>query len=327
MATSRLRLALDDGTIAFSGGALTVYGPTPAHDLGGLPKAETSLVQRLKPDHDQLAALGHRVDVAPPQTTVDSLIFLPRSKSEARATVAEARERSSGIVVVDGQKTEAVESIYRELKKRVTVTPAYSKHHGKIFAVTGRGDLSGWEDPGDIHLPGGFVTRVGVFSADGVDEGSALLAQVLPGTLGARVADFGAGWGYLSRAVLERGGVEALDLIEADHRALECARRNVDDPRAAFHWADVRGLAEGEPYDAVVMNPPFHTGRAVDPGLGIAFIHAAADRLRPGGALWLVANRHLPYHQPLSDRFAELAEVVADRSFVVYRAARPRRRM
>ncbi|MFN4103417.1 MAG: signal recognition particle receptor subunit alpha, partial [Tepidimonas sp.] len=34
--------------------------------------------------------------------------------------------------------------------------------------------------------------------------------------------------------------------------------------------------------------------RVKDKALGQAFIRAAADALRKGGALWIVANRHLP---------------------------------
>jgi 16S rRNA (guanine1207-N2)-methyltransferase len=61
-----------------------------------------------------------------------------------------------------------------------------------------------------------------------------------------RVADLGAGWGYLSGEILaEQEGIAHLDLIEADHDMLEAARANVDDPRAAFHWADVTRFDPG----------------------------------------------------------------------------------
>ena len=58
--------------------------------------------------------------------------------------------------------------------------------------------------------------------------------------------------------------------------------------------------------DAVVMNPPFHTGRTAEPGLGQAFITAAARLLAPQGQLWMVANRHLPYETALGGQFAHV---------------------
>ena len=59
------------------------------------------------------------------------------------------------------------------------------------------------------QIEGGFTTVPGVFSADAPDRGSVLLAAALPAKLPARVADLGAGWGYLSRAILARDGVQA----------------------------------------------------------------------------------------------------------------------
>jgi 16S rRNA (guanine1207-N2)-methyltransferase len=47
--------------------------------------------------------------------------------------------------------------------------------------------------------------------------------------------------------------------------------------------------------------------------------------LHPGGTLWLVANRHLPYAAVLSECFREVEETGADPGFRLTRAARPRR--
>ena len=77
--------------------------------------------------------------------------------------------------------------------------------------------------------------------------------------------------------------------------------------------------------DAVVMNPPFHTGREADPALGAAFIRAARRMLAPDGALWLVANRHLPYDAVLWDCFLEVRDVAGDSGFRVIQAIKPKR--
>ncbi|GAB1364766.1 hypothetical protein MASR1M32_40020 [Rhodobacter sp.] len=149
---------------------------------------------------------------------------------------------------------------------------------------------------------------------------------MLPEKLGPKVVDLGAGWGYLSRAILAREGVKKLDLVEAERDALDCARVNIDDPRARFHWADALRFRPENLAETVVMNPPFHTGRDADPALGVAFIAAARGMMAPDGVLWLVANRHLPYDAALSAAFLDVQEVEADSAFRVIRAARPRRR-
>ena len=137
------------------------------------------------------------------------------------------------------------------------------------------------------------------------------------------MADLGAGWGYLSAAILQRTDVVSVDLVEADRTALNCAERNITDARARFHWADATVWESSRKLDAVVMNPPFHSGRTADPDLGKAFIAAAARLLAPSGSLWLVANRHLPYEATLTEGFGAVQEVAGSSRFKVLQASRP----
>jgi len=165
-----------------------------------------------------------------------------------------------------------------------------------------------------------------VFSADGVDLASAMLVEELPETMGAHVADLGAGWGYLSAHVLSRASVEVLHVVEAGNMALECARHNITDERARFYWEDVTTWAPPHKMDTVVMNPPFHTGRAAEPQMGQAFVAAAARVLSSNGNLWMVANRHLPYEAELNTRFAQVEELGGDARFKLFHASRPKKR-
>ena len=137
--------------------------------------------------------------------------------------------------------------------------------------------------------------------------------------------DLGGGWGYLAARALARDGIERLDLVEAELTALDCARQNVTDPRAHLHWADATRWQPDTRADTVITNPPFHMGRAADPGLGRAFIAAAAGMLRPSGALWLVANRHLPYETTLAQHFNRVEEAAGDTRFKILHASHPSR--
>ncbi len=120
---------------------------------------------------------------------------------------------------------------------------------------------------------------------------AALLIAALPALSGAG-ADLGCGVGLLAqRGAGPAQGDERLDLVDIDRRAVEAARRNIDDPRARFHWADARIAPLLDGLDFVVMNPPFHDGGVEDKALGQAFIRRAHQVLRKGGRLWLVANR------------------------------------
>lgn len=330
MSASRLTLALD-GAVPASGDILVV-GARAGDDLSALPRERVLVVQGFRPDHDVWAARGYRTapDLSGPPVAAAAIVFLPRARGAARDAVAAAAAlvAPGAPVWIDGQKTDGIDTMLKDIRARAAVSGPIAKAHGKIFRFDRPADetFADWQAADIVPAPG-FVTRPGVFSADAVDRGSALLAAALPARIGRRVADFGAGWGWLSAQILTRADVASVDLVEADHAALACARRNVTDPRAAFHWADATRFRPAALYDAIVTNPPFHTGRAAEPALGLAFIAAAADRLSPSATLWLVANRHLPYEGALSQRFREVEEIGGDNGFKVLRAARVSRRL
>lgn len=162
-------------------------------------------------------------------------------------------------------------------------------------------------------------SQPGVFSWDRLDPGTALLLSVLPPFAG-RGADLGCGIGIIARAVLAGAAVTQVELVDIDRRAIAAARRNVVDPRARFHWADVRGLVDIGDLDFVVMNPPFHDGGLEDRALGEAFVRQCHRVLKEGGTAWLVANLHLPYESVMSAAFSQVALQAERDGFKVYEA-------
>lgn len=328
MLDQRLPLALDGGGLTWpETGAIAVFGPSPELDLDDIPKDRARIIHDFYPAHAAWSARGFDVSVNSDDRYAAVLVCLPRAKLEARAMIASACAQSDGVVVIDGQKTDGIEGILKSMKARVTVHGPVTKAHGKLFWIESpvADQFSDWA-AGPAVTEGGFWTAPGVFSADGVDIASALLADALPAKLGKQVCDMGAGWGFLSAHVLTREGVEAVQLVEAGHMALECARRNVSDPRAQFHWADGTDWSPDHKIDTIVMNPPFHIGRATEPQIGQAFIASAARLLTPQGHLWMVANRHLPYEAELKTRFAQVEEIGGDARFKLFHASRPLRK-
>lgn len=323
MRSARLSMALETGALSLPvEGRIAVYGPRLGDDLSALPRDRVVALTGFKPDHDHFAAL-YSVTPAPPYAA--AIVCLPRSREAARALIARAAAEvgPGGWIAVDGQKTDGIDTALKDLRVRVDLSDSLSKAHGKLAFFPVGPDLSDWSArPSQAD---GFQTLPGVFSADGADPGSVLLAASLPEKLGGKIADLGAGWGFLAAAILQRPGVKRLDLVEAEADALACARVNITDPRARFHWADATGWRPETLLDAVVMNPPFHTGRTAEPALGAAFIRAARRMLAPDGSLWLVANRHLPYDAVLAECFLEARDVAGDSRFRVIHATKPRR--
>ncbi|MGC9417703.1 MAG: class I SAM-dependent methyltransferase [Rhodovulum sp.] len=330
MSDARLTLALQSGAVALPAiGRIAVFGPSAEADLSALPKDRVQIVQGFAPDHAAWAARGWAVAVAPEGDFAGAVISIPRSKALARAWLAEALTLAGGgPVIVDGAKTDGVDSLLKACRAAgCAVTAPFAKAHGKCFAVTGDPDaLADWRPGAGELIEGRYRTAPGVFSADGVDRGSALLLAALPAKLKGRIADLGAGWGYIAgESLAAHPEIVEMHLVEADHAALDCARSNVPDPRARFHWADATTFEAATALDVVLANPPFHISRAGDPALGRAFLAAAARLLAPHGQAFVVANRHLPYERDLAGLFAEVHEIGGDAGFKVLRAMRPRR--
>ena len=314
MRSARLDLARVEGL--FAPEQVVVMRPRVGDDLSSF--AQVQVLTGFRPDHDHFAALTAPVEAQA------VLLCLPRAKDLALAMVAEAVTLAP-LVAIDGQKTDGFDGIARELRQAgFQLSDSLSKAHGKLATFASRPAPAEWAaQPRDI---GGFFTQAGVFSADGPDEGSRLLVQALPKDLPAKVGDLGAGWGYLSRAILARPGVKSLDVVEAESLALDCARLNIEDPRAVFHWADATTFRAPRLWGAVVMNPPFHAGRTPDIALGQAFIRTAHQGLAPDGTLYMVANRHLPYEPLLTTLFHKVEEIGGSGAFRVTKAAYPNKK-
>lgn len=294
--------------------------------------------QSFLPFADELARNGLRVGEPQPGERFPLVLILPpRQRDEARARFARALDHLApgGCVLAAMPNAEGAKSGEADLARLVGSVQHLSKHKCRVFWATpgagaiDEGLLAEWlalDAPSDIV--DGYVSRPGLFAWDRIDRASALLAAHLPADLHGRVADLGAGYGYLATQVIARcPRVQAIDLYEAEARALEPARINLAralresgrEVATAVHWCDVtRGLLPR--YDAIVSNPPFHQGRADLPELGRSFIRSAADALLPDGRLLLVANRHLPYEAVLSTRFSEVRVLALAEGFKVIEA-------
>jgi len=322
MSQSRLSTAIEDGLISLPDGNIALMRPPATYDVSALPRDRVSIAHGFFPDAAAWQGAGYQVTQQLSKVSV-AVVVVPRAKALARAMVAEACANAD-LVIVDGQKTDGVDSLFKLCRKALGDLPSLPKGHGRIFWFNTTDAFADWTAPDPAKGPHGYFTTAGVFSDGAVDAGSALLADALPAKLPARMADLGAGWGYLAAPVLARDGVKSLDLIEAEALSLNCAKLNVSDSRVTFHWADATRF-DGGGFDGIVMNPPFHTSRATDPGLGRAFIQAAARLLTPHGKLWMVANRHLPYEATLNECFRNVDMIGGNGAFKVFHANRPHR--
>ncbi|SEB66938.1 16S rRNA m(2)G 1207 methyltransferase [Nitratireductor aquibiodomus] len=288
---------------------------------------DMAAVQGYRPDYLALQRAGLSVTPEPEGEGYDlALVLLGRHRRENEQRLVEAlkRTRPGARIAAACAKKDGGGSVRRRMVELLDLEDHASKHHGVVFWLR-RPDaietvLAALDAPESVA--DGYITAAGGFSDDGIDPGSALLVECLPDNLSGAVADFAAGWGYLSVAASERApGVKSIDLYEAHHASLEAARRNMaaraPQMPARFFWQDLLGEPVNERYDVILMNPPFHRSRAAEPDMGHAMIAAAAKALKPRGRLFLVANRQLPYEESLQKHFAAQGELRRDTVFKV----------
>ncbi|HEY8539772.1 MAG TPA: class I SAM-dependent methyltransferase [Steroidobacteraceae bacterium] len=312
-------------------------------ELLARPRDSVVCEQSFKPQADALRNAGFQVWPELPANATGLplvLVLPPRQREEARALLARALRlaRCDGQVVAAASNAAGARTLERDFERLSGGIATLSKRKCRVFWTTGAGVrnealISEWLDldaPRPI-LDGRFVSRPGVFAWDRLDAASHLLVEELPDSLSGSAADLGAGFGFIADELLRRcPGIRALDVYEADARALELAKRNLSphERRVAieYRWHDVSaGLLDT--YDVVVTNPPFHSDSGTDdPGIGKRFIAAAARALNPGGRFYLVANRHLPYEDVLHANFRSVRILAQRDGFKVIEALAPSKR-
>ena len=345
-----LFLPLIEGHLGWPEGGALFLRARAGQPLQARPWPGLICQQTFAPDAVALQRLGLNVlpqDLDPEDLDAGSrtyplvLVLPPRQRDEARSLLAQAvrATQPGGRILACISNNEGARSGEADLERIAGPVTTLVKNKCRAFWS---GPL---DEPHDAALAeqwlqldavrpicdGRFVSRPGVFAWDRIDVASGLLAAHLPRDLAGRAADLGAGFGYLCVELLERcPGIKALDVYEAEHRALDLARRNLAafEQRCAIRycWRDVTaGLLGG--YDVIVCNPPFHTHARTDrPDVGRRFIAAAAEALQPGGRLWLVANRHLPYERALGAGFERVRIVTQQHGFKIVEAVKARRK-
>ncbi|QKC80257.1 class I SAM-dependent methyltransferase [Mesorhizobium sp. NZP2077] len=313
------------------GERILFLGAEPGFRLPEGFEAELHLVQGFRPYFRALQASGPAVTPQAEGSGFDmALVFAGRHRGQNELRIADALERVApgGLVVIAGGKDDGIASLRKRVDELVPLDGHMPKYHGIAFWLRRPVDMHAAAalraaNPGQL-VDGRFHTAPGMFSFDRVDTGSKLLVDNLPKDLRGNIADFCAGWGYVAAEVAARSpGMTGLDLYEADFDALEAAKGNLANTVAqGFVWTDLLAEPVEHRYDVIAMNPPFHRSRAAEPEIGAGMIRAAAKALKPGGRLFMVANRQLPYEPVLSAAFASHAELVRDGMFKVFSARR-----
>ncbi|MBD3837215.1 class I SAM-dependent methyltransferase [Brevundimonas sp.] len=299
-----------------------LYGRPPAvFD----PPGEATQTSPLIPDSAALEAQA-------PGSADAVMIYAPPGVLERRYVLALALRalKAGGRLDVMAPKDKGGSRLGKELKALgLGVAETAKAHHRRCIVIRPEAvegldvEIQAAVKAGGLQVVPGLEawSQPGIFAWDRIDPGTALLADHLPPMKGEGV-DLGCGYGALATVVLRSPDVTKLKLVDLDRRAIQAARRNIEDARAKVWWSDARTLDAAGDKDFVVSNPPFHDGGAEDRRLGQAFIRKAAELLKKGGVAWIVANRHLPYEAELNAAFKRVRLVAEAGGYKLFEAVK-----
>ncbi len=322
-ASATLARPFETGVLEWPQGPVLILNARPNMSIPDDLARVSVAVQPERGFFNALKAEGFITHAVLPEITTHfaaAFVLVARQRDENNLMLAQASRHVSpcGLIVVAGAKNSGVEALAKAVAKSGTEIGKLSKNHALVFWATA--PLPETEAI-EIETAETFTTATGGFSHGAVDEGSKFLIDNLPPKVWGSVADFGAGWGYLSAEVAARcPKVAALTLIESRFEALEAAKANLTGLAlpATFHWLDVAAEKLPGYHDWVVMNPPFHDALGNHaPELGQSFIKAAFKALKPNGQLLMVANKQLPYEKTLAIGFRGFQTIAENARFKV----------
>ncbi|MCR1837506.1 16S rRNA (guanine(1207)-N(2))-methyltransferase [Rodentibacter caecimuris] len=159
----------------------------------------------------------------------------------------------------------------------------------------------------------------GVFSANELDVGTALLLSTLNQSIKGKVLDLGCGAGVIGSMVKKINPKSNVTMTDIHAMALESARKTLSENRldAEVFASDVFSDIEGK-FDLIISNPPFHDGIDTAYQAVNTLITQAKRHLNQGGELRIVANAFLPYPDLLQQHFGTFDVLAQTSKFKVY---------
>lgn len=163
----------------------------------------------------------------------------------------------------------------------------------------------------------------GVFSKNGVDYGSKVLIEAMQIQDQDTVLDVGCGYGPIGLIAAKKAINGHVTMIDVNGRAIELAKENAianGISNVTILESDLfAALTEDCKFDVVLTNPPIRAGKAVVH----AIFEGAYDRLKQGGALWIVIQKKQgapSAKAKLEELFGVVEEITKDKGYRIFKA-------
>ena len=209
----------------------------------------------------------------------------------------------------------------------IAVFPGIKK--AKCMRLTGVQETPQVEPTHIVHMEEfglSCINYPNVFSRQQLDIGARFFLENAPDlTHAQRVIDLGCGNGVLGMQALKKyPGCHVHFIDESGYAMRSCAAslayNQLSPDRATLHQNDGLFGLDLSDCDAILCNPPFHQEHRVSSHVADIMIQQSHLALRPGGSLFLLANRHVQHGKQLRRIFNRVTQVASNAKFILYQA-------
>jgi len=257
------------------------------------------------------------------------LVQLPRGLAALDEIAgAVARYAAPDVTVLAGGRVKHMTTAMNDVLRRHLGEVAAGLARQKSRVLTGTAPQPGPDryplSDRDADLDLDVCAHGAAFAGTTVDLGTRFLLEHLPQMApdAGDVVDLGCGTGVVA-SVLRRDRPE-VRVLASDESAAAVASTRATAAANGLAVPVVRDLGlQLQPdasADLVLLNPPFHSGATVHPGVARPLFTEAARVLRPGGELWTVYNSHLEHKAVLNRLVGRTDQVGRNRSYTVTRS-------
>jgi len=262
------------------------------------------------------------------------IIKIPKNLAMLEEELHQIREHcDEKTIIIGAAMSKHIHTSTLKLFERITGTTTTSLAHKKARLVFSQLDSS--LQPGKSPYPSQYTLDIteekysnhaNVFSREKLDIGSRFLLQYLPQEKNySHILDLACGNGVLGIAIAKLNPMAKISFVDESYMAVESAKINAknllaDDSHCEFKVTDCLQGIEDDSLDLILNNPPFHQNHVIGDFIAWQMFNEAKQKLKSGGEIIIVGNRHLGYHIKLKKLFGRCEMIASNEKFVILKA-------
>ena len=304
--------------------------------------ARVAAAENLSVNSQAEASSNTAIDYLPstdtPQKTYDLvLIKIPKTMAllEDQLIKLKPHLAENAKIIAAGMVKHLPKSAFQLFEKHIgPLTTSLAKKKARLLFVEVNPALPSLPNPypseyTDEAIGLSLSNHANLFSRDHLDLGARFfLTQFAELPAVQQVVDLASGNGVLGIKYQQLHPDATIQFLDESYMATASAKANYANAfdgkveSASFRAEDGLKQLADDSVELILCNPPFHQQHVIGEQIAMDLFHDSKRCLQTGGALWIVANRHLGYEDKLNRLFGNCRMVGANKKFVVLRVVK-----